>query len=278
MISVTLQFNDFAAAAHALMRIATPEKFAQAVSAVAVRTGDGPATTVLLAPREIAHAGRPDVGAPEAPALPPTPPADPAAAAFGGAVAQAAPLISGTTNLNPMVAAVNAPPHVPVALPTPPAAPIAPTAATAPTAVPGTVGRDSTGLPWDARIHASTKTKVASGAWTAKRNVDPVFKAQVEADLRGVPAPAPAAGAPATPPAAPPVAPPTPPAAPGAGPTTFAEMAAKLGEHFAGPNAALAQAACQNALAGQGLQHLGQLAGVPERIPAVWAEFTRLLG
>lgn len=274
MISVTLQFNDFAAAAHALMRIATPEQFATAgldsVHTLAVGAGRATATATT-AGTVIEYHDRPDVGAPVAPPLPPlsttpTPLADiNAAAAFGGAVVQAAPLVP------------------PAAPPTPPAAPIAPTAATAPTAVPGTVERDSAGLPWDARIHSSTKSRTQKGAgeWTAKRNVDPVFKAQVEADLRGLPAPAAAA------PVAPPVAPPAPtlppvapqaPAAPGAGPTTFAEMAAMIGAHFAGPNAALAQAACQNALAAQGLQHLGQLAGAPERIPAAWAEFTRLLG
>lgn len=258
MISVTLQFPDAVAASHALARMAAPEQFATLEQfATPEQFAPAPALTV------IAHADRPDVGAPVAP---PAPLPDPAAAAFGGAVAQAAPLLPSAAPPTP---------------PTPPAAPIAPTVATAPTAVPGTVERDSTGLVWDPRIHASTKTKVASGAWTAKRNVDPVFKAQVEADLRGLPASAAAA------PVAPPVAPPAPtlppvapqaPAAPGAGPTTFAEMAAMIGAHFAGPNAALAQAACQNALAAQGLQHLGQLAGAPERIPAAWAEFTRLLG
>lgn len=271
MISVTLQFPDALAASHALARMAAPEQFATAASAKVEPAA--PAISFGQPGAVIAQEDRPDVGAPEAPPLPPlsttpTPLADVnAAAAFGGAVVQAAPLV----------------PVLPPAAPPAPMQPasIPPSAATAPTAVPGTVERDSTGLPWDARIHASTKTKVASGAWTAKRNVDPAFKAQVEADLRGLPAPAAAA------PVAPPVAPPAPtlppvalqtPAAPGAGPTTFAEMAAMIGAHFAGPNAALAQAACQNALAAQGLQHLGQLAGAPERIPAAWAEFTRLLG
>ena len=277
MISVTLQFNDFAAAAHALMRIATPEQFATAVSALpsgltpaqqlAVDAGRATATATP-AGTVIEYHDRPDVGAPEAAPLPPvsttlTPLADiNAAAAFGGAVVQAAPLV--------------APPAMP-APPTPPAAPSAPTAVIAPTAVPGTVERDSTGLPWDARIHASTKTKVASGAWTAKRNVDPAFKAQVEADLRGLPAPA--AAAPAVP-VAPPTAPLAPapaamPQAPAA--RTFAQYMAEIGGMFSA-RPVDAHNAMTAALAPHGMQHVGQLAGKPELIDAVDAAFKAALG
>lgn len=274
MISVTLQFNDFAAAAHALMRIATPEQFATAVSALpsgltpahqlAVDAGRATATATP-AGTVIEYHDRPDVGAPVAPPLPPlsttpTPLADiNAAAAFGGAVAQAAPLLP------------------PAAPPTPPAAPSAPTAVIAPTAVPGTVERDSAGLPWDARIHASTKTKVASGAWTAKRNVDPAFKAQVEADLRGLPAPAAAApAAPVAPPAAPlapaPVDMPQAPAA-----RTFAQYMAEIGGMFSA-RPVDAHNAMTAALAPHGMQHVGQLAGKPELIDAVDAAFKAALG
>ena len=254
MISVTLQFTDIAAAAHALMRIATPEQFAVAVTGTPpTEPTSGPLTPGLTA---IAHADRPDVGAPEAPADPflagITAKLDPAAAAFGGAVAQAAPL---------------------VAPPTPPAAPSMPTAATGPTAAPVTVERDATGLVWDGRIHASTKTKTKEGVWTAKRNVDAIFKAQVEADLRGVaaPAPAPAAAAPATPPAAPPVA-------PAAGPApTFAAYMAQVGEYYTN-QPIKAMEAMTAALVPHGMQHVGQLAGRPDLIPQVDAEFRRLLG
>lgn len=34
----------------------------------------------------------------------------------------------------------------------------------------GDVERDKDGIPWDERIHASTKTKVAAGTWTRRRN------------------------------------------------------------------------------------------------------------
>jgi hypothetical protein len=42
------------------------------------------------------------------------------------------------------------------------------------------------GLPWDARIHSSAKTRTASGDWTRRRNVpDDVFQS-VTAELKGI--------------------------------------------------------------------------------------------
>lgn len=43
---------------------------------------------------------------------------------------------------------------------------------------------DSTGLPWDARIHASTKTKKKGGIWTSRRGVDSETIRTIEAELR----------------------------------------------------------------------------------------------
>lgn len=170
-------------------------------------------------------------------------PGDPdAAAAFGSAPAPlslgatAAPFTAGAvpslTVLENMPATTFAAtvPNVP--------APPAPTSENAgqvvapPTANPaGGVELDKAGLPWDGRIHASTKTKTKPGLWTAKRGVDPALVVTVEAELRQVmgAAPAVAPAAPPAPPAAPvvpvappqapaaPVAPPAPPAAPVAG-------------------------------------------------------------
>lgn len=48
---------------------------------------------------------------------------------------------------------------------------------------------DVRGLPWDERIHASTKAKLASGAWRSRRGVSDELVKQVEAELRGSPAP-----------------------------------------------------------------------------------------
>ena len=44
---------------------------------------------------------------------------------------------------------------------------------------------DSSGTMWDARIHASTRTKVQDGTWKMKRGVEPELMAQVLAELKG---------------------------------------------------------------------------------------------
>jgi hypothetical protein len=99
----------------------------------------------------------------------------------------------------------------------------------------GSVELDKNGLPWDARIHAESKAKIADGSWRRKRGVEDTLVAQVEGELRqvmGAPAvaplavptvttPAPAAPVGASSPtttaspvvAPPPPAPPAPPAA-----------------------------------------------------------------
>lgn len=43
---------------------------------------------------------------------------------------------------------------------------------------------DANGLPWDGRIHARTKTKVADGSWKKMRGVHDHVVAKVEAELR----------------------------------------------------------------------------------------------
>lgn len=44
---------------------------------------------------------------------------------------------------------------------------------------------DSSGMPWDARIHAQNKAKKADGTWKAGRGIDPELVKQVEAELKG---------------------------------------------------------------------------------------------
>ena len=44
---------------------------------------------------------------------------------------------------------------------------------------------DESGLPWDKRIHASTKTKKKDGCWKAKKGVDPGLVVDIETTLRG---------------------------------------------------------------------------------------------
>lgn len=51
---------------------------------------------------------------------------------------------------------------------------------------PGTaIELDAEGIPWDARIHAGSKSKIKKGTWTLKRGVDPALVAQVKAELLG---------------------------------------------------------------------------------------------
>lgn len=53
---------------------------------------------------------------------------------------------------------------------------------------------DSEGLPWDSRIHSSSRGKIANGSWKLMRGVDPARVEQVKNELRGVmavPAPSP---------------------------------------------------------------------------------------
>lgn len=71
---------------------------------------------------------------------------------------------------------------------------------------------DSAGLPWDARIHASSKVTNKDGTWRTKRGVDNTTIDQVNKELRqvmAIPSPGPQLVPPA--PAAP-IAPPPPPA------------------------------------------------------------------
>ena len=74
------------------------------------------------------------------------------------------------------------------------------------------VDLDAKGMPWDNRIHAESKGKIADGTWRKKRNLDPTLLATVEAELRQL------MGAPGVTPLAPTTAPiaPTPPLAPAA--------------------------------------------------------------
>lgn len=260
-VTVTLQFASLAEAATALSSLATP------------------ARTV------IAHEDRPDVGAePATPATKATPPAPPAldlAAVFGQQQAPqaqqaAAPLVPP------------APPAV-AAVPTPPVVPAIPQASAT------TQELDATGLPWDARIHAETKSKNKDGTWRSKRNMDKAFMATIEAQLRqamgapAAPAVATAASSPlgiaalvaaqSAPPAPPAVPQPsTPPAMPGpsAAPAaatqgeTFAEFMARLAPNFAADPVGMG-AKMGTALQQFGLSAIGQLSARPDLIPAVSA-------
>lgn len=148
-------------------------------------------------------------------------PAPASAVAAPSATVPAAP--SGTPATPPVPMAPAQPPAPEAPAPTAPAAPT--------TGAPG-VELDVTGLPWDRRIHAGTKSKKQDGSWTALRGVDPSVKVAVEQELRNLMAMNAAAGAQA--PAAAPVAPPAPapiaPPAPVAPPPAPEAPAAPAGE------------------------------------------------
>lgn len=107
--------------------------------------------------------------------------------------------------------------------PTPPTVPpgaFAPPAPPAPQETTGGPELDAEGLPWDSRIHASTRTRNKDETWRLLRGVDQGLVDQVKAELKAAmsaPVPKPAAQAsPPPPPAAPaetPASPPPPPAA-----------------------------------------------------------------
>ncbi len=74
------------------------------------------------------------------------------------------------------------PPFIAPAIPLP-IAPVAPSHA---------IGeRDSNGIPWDERIHASSQTKNKDGTWRTRRGVEPDAVKQIETSLRTGAAPAP---------------------------------------------------------------------------------------
>lgn len=200
----------------------------------------------------------------------------------GATVAPAAPAVA-----NPFVTAAAAAPVVPTlgeqfiaAIPgatirgaavaplPPPAAPAAtlPTAATVQNAA-----LDAKGLPWDGRIHASTRTHNKDGTWRQKRDLPETLLLQVEGELKA----GQAARAPVAPAAVPSV--PAPPAtaapspaespAPASAPIeTFGQLMARLAPLTMGnPENA---GKLNEALAAFGLQSLASLAGRADLLPA----------
>lgn len=160
------------------------------------------------------------------------------------------------------------------------------TAIAPPPAAPSPAGNlDSRGLPWDGRIHASTRALLQDGSWRQKRGTDPAYVAQVEAELRGavaapaapvaaVPPPPPtvaAAAAPAAPESSAPAVPP----APGGGttganpsdPLTFAGLLQRVTAAVAGGK--ITQAQVVEACGTLGVPSLPVLATRPDLVPSV---------
>lgn len=176
-------------------------------------------------------------------------PVPPPTVVFGGGAAAHAPLPGSAV------------PPAPVS-----SAPLPPTPGPASSTVAApTVTLDSKGLPWDHRIHASSKALIADGTWRAKRGVDPAMVTSVEAELKAAQA-APAAPAPAV--AAQPWPFPVEGAAPAA--MTFAQLAAVVpGRLVAGT---LSQDTLSAACIKHGLPSFPALQHRPDLVPAVAAE------
>ena len=225
------------------------------------------------------------------PAAPAAPATQDAAAVFGASpipnLNSGAPFTAGAeASLTAPVVTQGTSTSVTVAPPpAPPSADAAATAA-APTPPASPVLLDSTGLPWDVRIHAGTRTQTQKGVWKARKGVDDATVAQVTAELRQVLA-MPVAGAAApfvplnvaatvAPPAAPAttvVAPPPPPpaaAAPGAVPTDFASLCRYVTGRQLPADKILA--VCNK----HGLAGLGLLALKPALVAPMYADFAAL--
>ena len=130
-------------------------------------------------PTQIAHADRPDVGK-DAP-LPTR-----AALTFGAAPAPSTAAVEAPAIVAPTSMPVPVVPPVPAPLPVPAVpVPVVPAAPSSPAAA-GTPPVDTAGLPWDVRIHASSKALLKDGTWRQKRDTNPAVLAQVEAELRKV--------------------------------------------------------------------------------------------
>jgi len=249
-------------------------------------------------PITIAHADRPDMGREVAPTVIPA-----TQGTLLGAPTAVIPPVAAPLALDPVAAfapssaAAEAAPTAPVATipPTPPAVsapalPPAPVVAapSAPVAQPSPAASvDKNGLPWDERIHTSTKTTNKDGTWRQKRETDPALVAQVEAELRarvGLPAAAPVAPpAPATPPAPPSaasvfatgVAAAVEAGAPAA-PNTFGELMLWVTPKMTAGK--LDNAGLQGVLTAHGVASLPALIAAPDKVPAIYQHLAAMLG
>ena len=203
----------------------------------------------------------------------PPPPVAPSTAV--AAAVPIAPVATPATSTAVPVPPVPAVPTVPAA-----PAPAAPAVLTNPAGI--EVDRD--GLPWDARIHASGRAKVADGTWRQKRGLKdtPELKAAVEAELRqAMGAPVVSVVVPTPPVAAPPTAPvPAAPAAPttavqAAPSETFATLMARVGPRLM--SGAITEAQSLEVLTSIGLQSYTQLIQRPDLVPAAAVRYDALV-
>ena len=118
---------------------------------------------------------------------------------------------------------------------------------------------DSSGIPWDSRIHAATKALNGDGTWRIKRGVDKSLVDQVTIELKklmALPVPVPAA----------PVAPPPPPANDVDFRQKYIELFGRVSSAMA--NAKLSQEQLDKCLLSIGVQSLPLLAARMDLVPA----------
>ena len=199
--------------------------------------------------------------------------------AFNAGNAAQSPAAAEVFQTAPEVVPVSSAPLPPGIFDQPPA--VAP-AAPAPAPALNLAVLDSAGLPWDHRIHAETKGKIANGTWRKKKNLDPNLLTQVEAELRalmGVPAAPVAPVVPAVPVA--PVVPavPVPPPAPVAPTGTMDDFIRLIGQVATENNSGrLSQEAVAEICASVGVASLPSLAQRLDLIPEVQRRVNAKLG
>lgn len=162
--------------------VTAPEKAAVLVKSIA----DDFAANVLNP--AVAQLAQDDADFDAAQAFGSTPaPLPPGAVASSTAVVAPLPIAPVAT---PVTTSITPPPAPPVPAPTTSGVVPVPPAPAAPT---NPVDLDKNGLPWDYRIHAESKAKIADGTWRKKRGADPALIVTVEDELRqlmGAPSPA----------------------------------------------------------------------------------------
>lgn len=220
----------------------------------------------------------------------PSPTSAPASVPLPSPAAAFAPLAPAPQPGAPALPPVTPTTSQPGAIVPPPVSPIPPAPAPVPAAAPAPAGStspavelDAEGLPWDVRIHSSSKEKVANGTWKLKRGVgnQVVWLNQIKDELRRALGNAPAVPTAAPNPAWPfpvpstTVSPPaTPaPAASDAGTITMARLLPRV-------TAALDQGRLTADQAGQicaqvsggAVTNVAMLAVRPDLIPHVWGQ------
>ncbi len=155
---------------------------------------------------------------------------------------------------------------------------------------------DAAGMPWDARIHASTRTTTQKGIWKARKGVDAATVAQVTAEIMqrtvatpavpftplntpAAPPPAPAptspAGAPAAPPPPPASAPTQPPPPPGAAMPAVVNDFVSLSRYATHRATVLKNLTAPQIIAtceAHGMPGLGMVSSRPDLVPAIYAD------